>query len=181
MAKKSRKVIFGADARAAMLRGANLLADAVKVTLGPRGRNVVMVEGRYPQLTKDGVSVANNIHLADLVEDAGAQMLKQVASRANEQAGDGTTTATVLAQALMNEGVRQIGMGFSPVEIQRGINDAAEDAVTTLREMARQCDNEETLLSVATISANGDETIGKLATKAYVAAGPDGIISVTKG
>ena len=181
MAKKSRKVIFGADARAAMLRGANLLADAVKVTLGPRGRNVVMVEGRYPQLTKDGVSVANNIHLADLVEDAGAQMLKQVASRANEQAGDGTTTATVLAQALMNEGVRQIGMGFSPVEIQRGINDAAEDAVTALREMARQCDNEETLLSVATISANGDSTIGSLATKAYVAAGPEGIISVTKG
>lgn len=179
--KKSRKVVFGDDARTAMLRGANLLADAVKVTLGPRGRNVVMVENRIPQLTKDGVSVANNIHLADFCEDAGAQMLKQVASRANELAGDGTTTATVLAQALMNEGVRQIGMGFSPVEIQRGMVQAAADAVDLLASMARPCSTIDSLLNVATISANGDAVIGKLATEAYAAAGADGIININKG
>lgn len=181
MAKKSRKIVFGDAAREAMLRGANLLADAVKVTLGPRGRNVVMVEGRYPQLTKDGVSVANNIHLSDLVEDAGAQMLKQVASQANEQAGDGTTTATVLAQALMNEGVRQIGMGFSPVEIQRGINDAAYDAQLALRGLTRSCSDDDTLRRVAIISANGDVEIGGLATKAFISAGLEGTIQITKG
>ncbi|MDW1809892.1 TCP-1/cpn60 chaperonin family protein, partial [Vibrio sp. Vb2362] len=140
----AKDVLFANDARQKMLKGVNLLADAVKVTLGPKGRNVVLDKSYgAPTITKDGVSVAKEIELKDKFENMGAQMVKQVASKANDEAGDGTTTATVLAQSFINEGLKAVASGMNPMDLKRGIDKATEAAVEKLREMSKPCSDKE--------------------------------------
>src|SRR5690625_1624528 len=178
----AKEIQFGDKARQRMLRGINLLADAVKVTLGPRGRNVVLDKAfGAPTITKDGVSVAKEIELQDKFENMGAQLLKEVASRASDDAGDGTTTATVLAQAIVTEGLKGIAAGMNPMDLKRGIDTAVRAAVEELRAMAKPCADARSIAQVGTISANSDETIGKIIADAMDKVGKEGVITVEEG
>ena len=174
------KVIkFDAEARAAMLRGVNILADTVKVTLGPKGRNVV-IDKSYgaPRITKDGVTVAKEIDLEDKFENMGAQMVKEVASKTNEEAGDGTTTATILAQAIVKEGVKYVTAGMNPMDIKRGIDIAVEHVKQNLIASAKKVKDSDEIAQVGTISANGDKEIGNMIAKAMQKVGNEGVITV---
>ncbi|MEJ2763420.1 chaperonin GroEL [Photobacterium sp. MCCC 1A19761] len=178
----AKDVLFANDARQKMLSGVNLLADAVKVTLGPKGRNVVLDKSfGAPTITKDGVSVAKEIELEDKFENMGAQMLKQVASKANDEAGDGTTTATVLAQSLINEGLKAVASGMNPMDLKRGIDKAVHAAVEQLREMAQPCNDKQSIEQVGSISANSDNAIGTIIADAMERVGRDGVITVEEG
>ena len=178
----AKDVLFGNDARAKMLRGVNVLADAVKVTLGPKGRNVVLDKSfGGPTITKDGVTVAKEIELADKFENMGAQMVKEVASKANDEAGDGTTTATVLAQAIVNEGLKSIAAGMNPMDIKRGIDKAVIAAVAALKDLSQECTDNKAIEQVGTISANSDETVGKIIATAMEKVGTEGVITVEEG
>ncbi len=182
MANPIKDIKFGQDARGEMLKGVNILADAVKATLGPKGRNVVIKNGRSaPLMTKDGVTVANSIRLEDHFQDMGVQMVKEVASRANEEAGDGTTTATVLARAIINEGMKSVAAGMNPMDIKRGIDIAVEAALAKLEEIAEPCNSIEDAAQVATISANNDSTVGDTIAEAMNAVGINGVISIEEG
>ena len=178
----AKDVLFGNDARAKMLRGVNVLADAVKVTLGPKGRNVVLDKSfGGPTITKDGVTVAKEIELEDKFENMGAQMVKEVASKANDEAGDGTTTATVLAQAIVNEGLKSIAAGMNPMDLKRGIDKAVIAAVAALKESATPVTDNKAIEQVGTISANSDETVGKIIATAMEKVGTEGVITVEEG
>ncbi|GAW95636.1 MULTISPECIES: chaperonin GroEL [Colwellia] len=178
----AKEIVFGNDARAKMLRGVNILADAVKVTLGPKGRNVVLDKSfGGPMITKDGVTVAKEIELEDKFENMGAQMLKEVASKANDEAGDGTTTATVLAQAIVNEGLKSIAAGMNPMDLKRGIDKAVIAAVAELKKLSQDCTDNKAIEQVGTISANSDETVGKIIATAMEKVGAEGVITVEEG
>ncbi len=178
----AKDVLFGNDARVKMLEGVNLLADAVKVTLGPKGRNVV-IDKSYgaPVITKDGVTVAKEMELEDKFQNMGAQMVKEVASKANDAAGDGTTTATVLAQAIINEGLKSIAAGMNPMDLKRGIDKAVSAAVEKLKTISVACQDTKAIAQVGTISANADATVGNLIAEAMEKVGRDGVISVEDG
>ncbi|XRX43120.1 MAG: chaperonin GroEL [Buchnera aphidicola (Tetraneura sorini)] len=178
----AKDVKFGNEARVKMLRGVNVLADAVKVTLGPKGRNVVLDKSfGAPSITKDGVSVAREIELEDKFENMGAQMVKEVASKANDVAGDGTTTATLLAQAIVNEGLKAVAAGMNPMDLKRGIDKAVINAVSELKELSVPCLDSKAITQVGTISANADETVGSLISEAMEKVGNDGVITVEEG
>ena len=178
----AKEVKFGDDARAKMLRGVNILADAVKVTLGPKGRNVVLDKSYgAPLITKDGVSVAREVELEDKFENMGAQMVKEVASKANDAAGDGTTTATVLAQAIVNEGLKAVAAGMNPMDLKRGIDKAVIAAVEELKKLSSPCADSKAIAQVGTISANSDETVGSLIAQAMEKVGKEGVITVEDG
>jgi len=178
----AKDVLFGNDARVKMLRGVNILADAVKVTLGPKGRNVVIDKSfGGPIITKDGVTVAKEIELEDKFENMGAQMVKEVASKANDEAGDGTTTATVLAQAIVNEGLKSIAAGMNPMDLKRGIDKAVIAAVEALKESSTPVTDNKAIEQVGTISANSDETVGKIIATAMEKVGTEGVITVEEG
>ncbi|MDT5157538.1 MAG: chaperonin GroEL [Acidobacteriota bacterium] len=174
----AKQIVQGGDSRAAILRGVNILADAVKITLGPRGRNVVL-DKKYgsPTITKDGVTVAKEIDLKDSMENMGAQMVKEVASKTSDVAGDGTTTATVLAQAIFREGVKTVAAGANPMALKRGIDKAVERATAEIKKMSKPVKGE-MIAQVGTISANGDATIGALIAEAMDKVGKDGVITV---
>jgi len=174
----AKNITYGEDARQAILRGVNKLADAVKVTLGPKGRNVV-IEKKFgsPLITKDGVTVAKEIELADPLENMGAQMVREVASKTSDIAGDGTTTATVLAQAIYREGIKMVTSGHNPMELKRGIEIAVKKSVESIDKLKKSVDAKE-IAFVGTISANGDEEIGKIIAEAMDKVGKDGVITV---
>jgi chaperonin GroEL len=175
----AKDVKFDTDARNAMLRGVNILADAVKVTLGPKGRNVVLDKSfGAPRITKDGVSVAKEIELEDKFENMGAQMVKEVASRTNDEAGDGTTTATVLAQAIVREGMKSVAAGMNPMDLKRGIDLATANVVEALKNAAREVKDSDEVAQVGTISANGEEAIGQQIAGAMQKVGNEGVITV---
>jgi chaperonin GroEL len=175
----AKEVMFGENGRRKMLAGVNVLADAVKVTLGPKGRNVILDKSfGAPLITKDGVTVAKEIELKDKFENMGAQLVKEVASKANDEAGDGTTTATVLAQAIVNEGLKSVAAGMNPMDLKRGIDKAVESVVEKLRKMAKPCTDSKAIAQVGSISANGDESIGKLIAEAMEKVGKEGVITV---
>ncbi len=158
----AKDVKFNSDARNRMLKGVNILADAVKVTLGPKGRNVVLDKSfGAPRITKDGVSVAKEIELEDKFENMGAQMVKEVASRTNDEAGDGTTTATILAQAIVKEGMKAVAAGMNPMDLKRGIDTATAKVVEAIRAMSRPVADSDEVAQVGTISANGEAEIGR--------------------
>jgi chaperonin GroEL len=174
----AKDVKFGIDARDRMMNGVNILANAVKVTLGPKGRNVVLDKSfGAPRITKDGVSVAKEIELENKFENMGAQMLREVATKSQDQAGDGTTTATVLAQALIREGMKSVAAGMNPMDLKRGMDLAAATAVETIKSMAKPVKGD-AVEQVATVSANGDIAIGKLIAQAQAKVGPEGVITV---
>src|SRR5689334_10384016 len=162
----AKMIVHGEQSRQAILRGVNVLADAVKVTLGPKGRNVV-IEKKFgsPTITKDGVTVAKEIELEDKMENTGAQMVREVASKTSDVAGDGTTTATVLAQAIFREGVKTVAAGANPMALKRGIDKAVEKAVDEIKRLSKPVKGD-SIAQVGTISANGDITIGKLIAEA---------------
>ena len=175
----AKDVKFGTDARNKMLRGVNILADAVKVTLGPKGRNVVLDKSfGAPRITKDGVSVAKEIELEDKFENMGAQMVKEVASRTNDEAGDGTTTATVLAQAIVREGMKSVAAGMNPMDLKRGIDMATAKVVESIIAMARPVNDSDEVAQVGTISANGEAEIGRQIADAMQKVGNEGVITV---
>ena len=175
----AKDVKFDTDARNAMLRGVNVLADAVKVTLGPKGRNVVLDKSfGAPRITKDGVSVAKEIELEDKFENMGAQMVKEVASRTNDEAGDGTTTATVLAQAIVREGLKQVAAGLNPMDLKRGIDLATAKVVEGIVASAREVKDSDEVAQVGTISANGEAEIGQQIADAMQKVGNEGVITV---
>ncbi|UWQ29746.1 chaperonin GroEL [Leisingera sp. M527] len=175
----AKDVKFATDARNRMLNGVNILADAVKVTLGPKGRNVVLDKSfGAPRITKDGVSVAKEIELEDKFENMGAQMVKEVASRTNDEAGDGTTTATVLAQAIVKEGLKQVAAGLNPMDLKRGIDLATSTVVAGIKEMAREVKDSAEVAQVGTISANGEAEIGQQIADAMQKVGNEGVITV---
>jgi len=178
----AKDVLFGDSARNRMLRGVNILADAVKVTLGPKGRNVVLEKSfGSPTITKDGVSVAKEIELKDKYENMGAQMVKEVASQTSDVAGDGTTTATVLAQAMLREGLKSVAAGMNPMDLKRGIDKAVIAAVEALKSISRKCSDTKEIAQVGTISANSDESIGKIIAEAMDKVGKEGVITVEEG
>jgi chaperonin GroEL len=178
----AKEVRFSSSARDRMLRGVNVLADAVKVTLGPKGRNVVIEKSfGAPHVTKDGVTVAREIELEDKFENMGAQMVKEVTSQTNDIAGDGTTTATVLAAAIVREGVKAVAAGMNPMDLKRGIDKAVIAAVEELKKISKPCTNSKEIAQVATISANADESIGKIIAEAMDKVGKDGVITVEEG
>lgn len=178
----AKEVKFGNSARQRMLKGVNVLADAVKVTLGPKGRNVVLEKSfGAPLITKDGVSVAKEIELEDKFENMGAQMVKEVASKANDEAGDGTTTATVLAQAIVNEGLKAVAAGMNPMDLKRGIDKAVAAAVAELKTLSQPCNTSKAIAQVGTISANADTTIGEIIAQAMEKVGKEGVITVEEG
>ena len=178
----AKEVKFGNEARIKMLEGVNILADAVKVTLGPKGRNVVLDKSfGAPTITKDGVSVAREIELEDKFQNMGAQMVKEVASKANDAAGDGTTTATVLAQAIVNEGLKAVAAGMNPMDLKRGIDKAVVAAVAELQALSQPCADNNAIAQVGTISANSDEKVGALIAEAMDKVGRDGVITVEDG
>lgn len=175
----AKDVKFDTDARNKMLKGVNTLADAVKVTLGPKGRNVVLDKSfGAPRITKDGVSVAKEIELEDKFENMGAQMVKEVASRTNDEAGDGTTTATVLAQAIVKDGVKAVSAGMNPMDLKRGIDLATAKVVEAIKAASRPVNDSAEVAQVGTISANGEESIGKMIAEAMQKVGNDGVITV---
>ena len=175
----AKEVKFDTDARNKMLKGVNILADAVKVTLGPKGRNVVIDKSfGAPRITKDGVSVAKEIDLEDKFENMGAQMVKEVASRTNDEAGDGTTTATVLAQAIVREGMKSVAAGMNPMDLKRGIDLATSNVVQAIRDMAREVKDSDEVAQVGTISANGEAEIGRQIADAMQKVGNEGVITV---
>ena len=175
----AKHIAYGEESRRALLTGVNRLADAVKVTLGPKGRNVV-IEKKFgsPTITKDGVTVAKEIELEDKLENTGAQMVREVASKTSDIAGDGTTTATVLAQAIFREGVKTVAAGASPMALKRGIDKAVEKAVEEIQRLSKKVKDNEAIAQVGTISANGDATIGNLIAEAMGKVGQDGVITV---
>ncbi|MCE0493937.1 chaperonin GroEL [Vibrio salinus] len=178
----AKDVKFGNDARVKMLAGVNVLANAVKVTLGPKGRNVVLDKSfGAPSITKDGVSVAREIELEDKFENMGAQMVKEVASQANDAAGDGTTTATVIAQAIVNEGLKAVAAGMNPMDLKRGIDKAVVAAVEELKTLSVPCSDNKAIAQVGTISANADESVGSIIAEAMEKVGRDGVITVEEG
>ncbi len=178
----AKDVKFGNDARVKMLEGVNVLADAVKVTLGPKGRNVVLDKSfGAPVITKDGVSVAREIELEDKFQNMGAQMVKEVASQANDAAGDGTTTATVLAQAIISEGLKAVAAGMNPMDLKRGIDKAVVAAVDALKELSSPCADTKAIAQVGTISANSDSSVGNIIAEAMEKVGRDGVITVEEG
>jgi chaperonin GroEL len=175
----AKDVRFGTEARNKMLRGVDILADAVKVTLGPKGRNVVLDKSfGAPRITKDGVTVAKDIELPDKFENMGAQMVREVASKTSDTAGDGTTTATVLAQAIVREGAKAVAAGMNPMDLKRGIDRAVETVVANLRDSARNVTTSEEIAQVGTISANGDREIGDMLAQAMQRVGNEGVITV---
>jgi chaperonin GroEL len=175
----AKDVKFGTDARNRMLKGVNILADAVKVTLGPKGRNVVLDKSfGAPRITKDGVSVAKEIELEDKFENMGAQMVKEVASRTNDEAGDGTTTATVLAQAIVREGMKSVAAGMNPMDLKRGIDTATAAVVSAIKAAARPVTDSAEVAQVGTISANGEADIGQQIADAMQRVGNEGVITV---
>jgi chaperonin GroEL len=175
----AKDVRFSTDARDRMLKGVNTLADAVKVTLGPKGRNVVLDKSfGAPRITKDGVTVAKEIELEDKLENMGAQMVKEVASRTNDEAGDGTTTATVLAQAIVREGLKQVAAGLNPMDLKRGIDLATSKVVEDIRKMSRDVKDSDEVAQVGTISANGEAEIGQQIADAMQKVGNEGVITV---
>ncbi|EQA1690079.1 chaperonin GroEL [Enterobacter hormaechei] len=178
----AKDIRFGEDARARMVRGVNVLANAVKETLGPKGRNVVLEKSfGAPTITKDGVSVAKEIELADKFENMGAQMVKEVASKTSDNAGDGTTTATVLAQALIREGMKAVAAGMNPMDLKRGIDKAVTSAVEELKKISKPCSTSKEIAQVGSISANSDTDIGELIAKAMDKVGKEGVITVEEG
>ena len=178
----AKEVKFGDSARKKMLVGVNVLADAVKATLGPKGRNVVLEKSfGAPTITKDGVSVAKEIELKDRFENMGAQLVKDVASKANDAAGDGTTTATVLAQAIVNEGLKAVAVGMNPMDLKRGIDKATAAIVAQLKDLAKPCTDTKAIAQVGTISANSDNSIGDIIAEAMEKVGKEGVITVEEG
>jgi chaperonin GroEL len=175
----AKQIVHGEESRQTILRGVNLLADAVKITLGPKGRNVVL-DKKFgsPQITKDGVTVAKEIELKDPLENMGAQMVKEVASKTSDVAGDGTTTATVLAQAIFREGVKTVAAGANPMAVKRGIERAVEAAVAEIKRLAKEVKKGPMIAQVATVSANNDPTIGNIIAEAMDKVGKDGVITV---
>ncbi|TIX12562.1 MAG: chaperonin GroEL, partial [Mesorhizobium sp.] len=175
----AKDVKFSRDARERMLRGVNILADAVKVTLGPKGRNVVIDKSfGAPRITKDGVTVAKEIELVDKFENMGAQMVREVASKTSDIAGDGTTTATVLAQSIVQEGNKAVAAGMNPMDLKRGIDKAVEVIVAELKANARKVTRNDEIAQVGTISANGDAEIGRFLAEAMQRVGNEGVITV---
>ena len=178
----AKDVVFGGDARARMVEGVNVLANAVKVTLGPKGRNVVLERSfGAPTVTKDGVSVAKEIELKDKLQNMGAQMVKEVASKTSDNAGDGTTTATVLAQAIVREGMKYVAAGMNPMDLKRGIDKAVTALVTQLQKASKATTTSKEIAQVGTISANSDESIGKIIADAMDKVGKEGVITVEDG
>ena len=178
----AKEVKFGDDARTRMVAGVNILANAVRVTLGPKGRNVILDKSYgAPTVTKDGVSVAKEIELRDKFENMGAQLVKEVASKTNDAAGDGTTTATVLAQAIVNEGLKSVTAGVDPIDIKRGIDKAVEAVTAEIKKMAKECKDEKAIAQVGTVSANADEAVGDIIAKAMGKVGKEGVITVEEG
>ncbi len=175
----AKDVKFSTDARDRMVRGVNILANAVKVTLGPKGRNVV-IDKSYgsPRITKDGVTVAKEIELEDKFENMGAQMVRAVASKTNDNAGDGTTTATVLAQAIVNEGVKLVAAGMNPMDLKRGIDLAVIEVVANLAKKATKISSSAEIAQVGTISSNGEKSIGEMIAGAMAKVGNEGVITV---
>ena len=175
----AKEVRFGGDARARMIRGVDILADAVKVTLGPKGRNVVLDKSYgSPRITKDGVTVAKEIELADKFENMGAQMVREVANRTSDSAGDGTTTATVLAQAIVREGAKSVAAGMNPMDLKRGIDIAADWVMEELTSRSKKVSTTEEISQVGTVSANGDKAIGAMIAKAMEKVGKEGVITI---
>src|SRR6202045_1998886 len=175
----AKDVRFGADAREKMLRGVDILADAVRVTLGPKGRNVVLEKSfGAPRSTKDGVTVAKEIELHDKFENMGAQMVREVASKTNDAAGDGTTTATVLAHAIVREGAKSVAAGMNPMDLKRGVEKAVEAVVADLKKRSKKVKSNDEIRQVGTISANGDKAIGKMIAEAMDKVGNEGVITV---
>src|SRR5512147_734017 len=175
----AKDVKFSRDARERILRGVDILADAVKVTLGPKGRNVVIDKSfGAPRITKDGVTVAKEIELEDKFENMGAQMVREVASKTNDLAGDGTTTATVLAQAIVKEGAKAIAAGMNPMDLKRGVESAVEAVVEDLKKKTKKVTTNEEIAQVGTISANGEREIGSMIAKAMEKVGNEGVITV---
>jgi chaperonin GroEL len=178
----AKEVKFGADARQLMINGVNILADAVKVTLGPKGRNVILDKSYgAPTITKDGVSVAKEIELENKFENMGAQMVKEVASHTSDAAGDGTTTATVLAQAILREGMKAVAAGMNPMDLKRGIDKAVAAAVEELKGMSSPCNDDKAIAQVGTISANSDLSVGGIIAEAMQKVGKEGVITVEDG
>ena len=175
----AKDIFFDIDARDKLKKGVNIIADAVKVTLGPKGRNVIL-DKKFgaPSVTKDGVSVAKEIELADAVENMGAQLVKEVASKTNDFAGDGTTTATVLTQAIFNHGIKNVAAGANPMDIKRGIDKAVKVVVSALKDISKEIETSEQISQVASISANNDPEIGKMIAEAMDKVGKDGVITV---
>jgi len=178
----AKDVRFGEDARHRMLSGVNVLANAVKVTLGPKGRNVVLDKSfGAPSITKDGVSVAKEIELKDKFENMGAQMVKEVASHTSDIAGDGTTTATVLAQSIIKEGMKAVAAGMNPMDLKRGIDKAVISVIEELKKLSKPCEDDRSITQVGTISANSDDAIGRIIADAMGKVGKDGVITVEEG
>jgi chaperonin GroEL len=178
----AKEVKFSDEARARMFRGVNVLANAVKVTLGPKGRNAVLEKSfGSPTVTKDGVSVAKEIELSDKFENMGAQMVKEVASQTSDEAGDGTTTATVLAQAILREGLKSVAAGMNPMDLKRGIDKASAAIVAELKKLSKPCEDRKAIAQVGTISANGDTDIGDRIAEAMDKVGKEGVITVEDG
>ena len=178
----AKEILYSNEARNELLEGVNKLADAVKVTMGPRGRNVLLQRSfGAPHITKDGVSVAKEIELENAIENMGAGLVKEVASKTADEAGDGTTTATVLAQAIFTEGLKNITAGANPIEVKRGMDKAVERIVANLKDMSKVVENKEQIAQVATISANSDKVIGELIAEAMDVVGKDGVITVEEG
>ncbi|MEE8144330.1 MAG: TCP-1/cpn60 chaperonin family protein, partial [Kiloniellales bacterium] len=175
----AKEVKFGVDARDRMLRGINTLADAVKITLGPKGRNVVLDKSfGAPRISKDGVTVAKEIELADKFENMGAQMVREVASKTSDIAGDGTTTATVLAQAIVHEGSKAVAAGMNPMDLKRGVDMAVRAVVNDLEKRSRKVKTSEEIGQVGTVSSNGDREIGGMIAEAMQKVGNEGVITV---
>ncbi len=178
----AKDVRFGDDARSRMARGVDTLANAVKITLGPKGRNVVLDRSfGAPTITKDGVSVAKEIELEDKFENMGAQMVKEVASQTSDVAGDGTTTATVLAQAIVNEGLKSVAAGMNPMDLKRGIDKAVIATIEELKKLSTPCNDDKSIAQVGTISANSDTNIGNIIAEAMGKVGKEGVITVEEG
>ena len=175
----AKQIVFDTEARAALKRGVDALADAVKVTLGPKGRNVI-IEKSYgaPTVTKDGVTVAKEVQLEDRAENVGAQMVREVASKTSDVAGDGTTTATVLAQAIVRAGLKNVTAGANPMDLKRGVERAVAAVVDSLRSLSREIEGKGEIAQVASISANSDMEIGDLIAEAFEKVGKDGVITV---
>jgi chaperonin GroEL len=175
----AKDVKFAADARERMMRGVDILANAVKITLGPKGRNVILDKSfGAPRSTKDGVTVAKEIELEDKFENMGAQMLREVASKTNDTAGDGTTTATVLAQAIVREGLKAVAAGMNPMDLKRGIDKAVIDVVQDIKKRSKMVSGSAEIAQVGTISANGEKAIGDMIAKAMQKVGNEGVITV---